>query len=133
MQPNNHRLATPTFGTIFGTRKLFSKKITHAGSLENTTLPACCIYHFTLQIHKSSAQNYQNAEDTAILYNIEAHKKLAAEVAASAKIFSISFYRTLEAVNPQLAATLFTFAATFCSIIIETQKRATKLSHHRHP
>ena len=55
-------------------------------------------------------------------------QKIAAEVAASAKFFSISIYRTLEAVNPQLAATLFTFAATFCSIIIETQKRATKLS-----
>ena len=58
---------------------------------------------------------------------------IAVEVAASAKFFSISVYRTLEAVNPQLAATLFTFAATFCSIIIETQKRATKLFSHRHP
>ena len=104
------------------------KKYTHAGSLVNTTLPACHIDYFTLQIYKSSAQNYQNAEDTAILYNIEEHKKIAAEVAASAKNISISVYRTLEAVNPQLAATLFTFAATFCSIIIETQKRATKLS-----
>ena len=111
----------------------FQKKHTHAGSIVNTTLPACCIYHFTLQNLQSSAQNYQNAEDTAILYNIVAQKKIAAEVAASAKIFSISVYRTLEAVNPQLAATLFTFAATFCSIIIETQKRATKLSPHRHP
>ena len=60
---------------FFGTRKLFSKKYTHAGRIVNTTLPACCIYHFTLQNLQSSAQNYQNAEDTAILYNIEAHKK----------------------------------------------------------
>ena len=52
----------------------------------------------------------------------EAHKKTAAEVAASAKIFSISVFRTLEAVNPQLAATLSTIAATFCSIIIEAGK-----------
>ena len=37
--------------------------------------------------------------------------------------FSISVYRTLESVNPQLAATLFTFAATFCSIIIEAGKQ----------
>ena len=55
------------FGTIFGTRKLFSKKYTHAGSLVNTTLPVCCIYNFTLHILQSSAQNYQNAEDTALL------------------------------------------------------------------
>ena len=52
-----------TFGTIFGTRKLFSKKYTHAGSLVNTTLPACHIYYFTLQILKSSAQNPFRAED----------------------------------------------------------------------
>ena len=57
-----------------------------------------------------------------ILYNIEAHKKTAAEVAANGKLFSISVYRTLEAVTPQLAATLFTFAATFC-IIIEAGKQ----------
>ena len=31
-----------TFGIIFGTRKLFSKKYTHAGSPVNTALPACC-------------------------------------------------------------------------------------------
>ena len=53
----------------------FQKKHTHAGSIVNTTLPAWCIYHFTLQNLQSSAQNYQNAEETAILYNIEAHKK----------------------------------------------------------
>ena len=63
---------------------------------------------------------------------IEAYT-IAVEVAANAKFFSISIYLTLEAVNPQLAATLFTFPATFCSIIIETQKRASKLSPHRHP
>ena len=27
-------------------KTFFSKKCTHAGSLVNTTLPACCIYHF---------------------------------------------------------------------------------------
>ena len=78
--------------------KTFFKTHTHAGSLVNTTLPACCIYHFTLQNLQSSylaqwartinrianrlvslnglerviasdfsAQNYQNAEDTALL------------------------------------------------------------------
>ena len=52
----------------------FRKKYPHAGSIVNTTLPACYIYHFTLQIHKSSAQNYQNAEDTALLYYIEAQQ-----------------------------------------------------------
>ena len=56
-----------TFGTIFVTRKLFSKKYTHAGNIVNTTLPACYIYHFTLQIHKSSAQNPFRAEDLAAL------------------------------------------------------------------
>ena len=54
---------TTTFGTIFGTRKLFSKKYTHAGSLINTTLPAYCMYHFTLQILQPSAQNPFRAED----------------------------------------------------------------------
>ena len=47
--------------------KTFFKKYTHAGSLVNTTLPACYIYHFTLQIYKSSAQNSFRAED---LYSI---------------------------------------------------------------
>ena len=98
----------------------FQKKYTHAGSLVNTTLPACYIYHFTLQIHKSSAQNYQNAEDTALLSYIEA-QKIAAELAASAKNICISIHRTSKALNPQIAATLSTIAATFCSIIIEGQ------------
>ena len=75
-----------TFGTTFGTRKLFSKKYSHAGSLINTTLPACYIYHFTLQIHKSSAQNYQNAEDTALLYYIEAQKN-SGRTSGKVKIF----------------------------------------------
>ena len=52
-----------SFVTIFGTRKLFSKKYTHAGSLVNTTFPACYIYPFTLQITQSSAQNPFRAED----------------------------------------------------------------------
>ena len=107
------------FGTIFGARKLFSKKYTHAGSIVNTTLPACYIYHFTLQIHKSSAQNYQNAEDTALLYYIEA-QKIAAELAAKSKYFLCSNHRTLEALKHKSAATLSIIAATFCSIIIET-------------
>ena len=48
----------------FGIRKHFSKKkYTHAGSLVNTTLPACCICHFTLQYLQSSAQNPFRAED----------------------------------------------------------------------
>ena len=51
------------FGTIFARRKLFSKKYTHAGSLVNTILPACCIYHFTLQNLQYSAQNPFRAED----------------------------------------------------------------------
>ena len=44
-------------------RKKITKKYTHAGSLVNTTLPVCCIYHFSLQNLQSSAQKYQNAED----------------------------------------------------------------------
>ena len=52
-----------TFGIIFGTRKLFSKKYTHAGSICNTDASACCIYHFTLHILQPSAQNPFRAED----------------------------------------------------------------------
>ena len=52
-------------------KNFFQKEYTHAGRMVNTTLPACHIYYFTLQIYKSSAQNYQNAEDTALLYYIE--------------------------------------------------------------
>ena len=63
-----------TFGTIFARRKLFSKKYTHAGSLVNTILPACCIYHFTLHILQSSAQNPFRAEDFCSII-IEAHHK----------------------------------------------------------
>jgi hypothetical protein len=47
----------------------------------------------------------------------------AAEVAAIAKNFSISIHRTLQAIKLKLAATLFTFAATFCSIIIEAHNK----------
>ena len=84
----------------------------------NTTLPACYIYHFTLQIHKSSAQNYQNAEDTALLYYIEA-QKIAAELAVKSKYFLCRYNRTFEAIISKSAAILPTIAATFCSIIIE--------------
>ena len=63
-----------TFGATFGTRKLFSKKYIHAGSPVNTTHPACCIYHFTLQILQSSAQNPFRAEDFCSII-IEAHYK----------------------------------------------------------
>ena len=31
-------------------KNFFQKKYTHARSLVNTTLPACYIYHFTLQM-----------------------------------------------------------------------------------
>ncbi len=86
----------------------------------NTTLSACYIYHFTLQIHKSSAQNYQNAEDTALLYYIEA-QKIAAEVAAIAKNIFISIYCTSQALKHKSAATLSIIAATFYTIIIETR------------
>ena len=44
-------------------KTFFKKKYTHAGSIVNTTLPACHIYYFTLQIYKSSAQNPFRAED----------------------------------------------------------------------
>ena len=51
------------FGAIFARRNFFQKKYTHAGGLVNTALPACYIYHFTLQILKPSAQNPFRAED----------------------------------------------------------------------
>ena len=55
------------FGTIFARRNFFAEKFTHAGNTINTGLPACCIYHFTVQFLYSSAQNRQNAENTAIV------------------------------------------------------------------
>ena len=76
------------------------------------------MYHLTLQILQPSAQNYQNAEDTALLYYIEAQKKIAAELAAKSKYFLCSNNRTLEAINSKSAAILPTIAATFCNIII---------------
>ena len=51
------------FGIPSEYENIFQKKYTHAGSLVNTTLPACCICHFTLQYLQSSAQKHQNAED----------------------------------------------------------------------
>ena len=69
-----------TFGTIFARRKLFSKKYTHAGSPVNTALLACCIYHFTLQMLKPSAQTPFRAEDTALLYIIERFLKRPREL-----------------------------------------------------
>ena len=62
---------------------------------------------------------------------MSSNNKQAAEVAATAKICLCNNNRALEALKHKSAATLFTFAATFCSIIIETQKRATKLSPQR--
>ena len=120
---------------IFLIAILFSKKHTHAGSKVNTTLPAWCVVYIPFHSPKSPifGTKLPKCRRYGITILYRGTQKTAAEVAASAKIFSISVYRTLEAVNPQLAATLFTFAATFCSIIIETQKRATKLSPHRHP
>ena len=50
----------------------FLKKYTHAGSIVNTTLPAFCIYYFTLQILQHSAQNPFRAEDFCSII-IEAH------------------------------------------------------------
>ena len=35
-------------------KTFFQKKYTHAGSLVNTILPVCCIYHFSLQNLQSS-------------------------------------------------------------------------------
>ena len=52
-----------TFGTIFGTQKLFSKKIHLCGSCCNTDASMCCMSHFTLHILQSSAQNPFRAED----------------------------------------------------------------------
>ena len=124
---NYGKLSAQLSAQLSAHENFFQKKYTHAGSLVNTTLPACCIYYFTLQNLQSSAQNYQNAEDTALLYYIEAHKKIAAEVAASAQFFSIRIYRTLEAVHSQSAATLSTITATFCSIIIEAGKQQIEL------
>ena len=62
------------FGTTFGTRKLFFKKIHSHGNYCNTDASACCIYHFTLQILQSSAQNPFRAEDFCSII-IEAHQK----------------------------------------------------------
>ena len=53
-------------------KRTFFKKYTHAGSLVDTILPACCIYHFTLQNLQSSAQNDYNAEDFCSII-IETH------------------------------------------------------------
>jgi hypothetical protein len=52
-----------------------------------------------------------------LLLILSSNNKQAAEVAAISKYFSGSNYRTLEAINPKSAATLFTIAATFCIII----------------
>ena len=56
-----------------------------------------------------SAQNYQNAEDTALIDYIEA-QKIAAELAASAKNICISIHRSSRAIKHKSAANLFTFA-----------------------
>ena len=48
-------------------------------------------------------------------------QKIAAELAAIAKNIFISNHRTSEALKHKSAATLSTFAATFCIIIIEAQ------------
>ena len=71
-------------------------------------------------ISPTFGKNYQNAEDTALLYYIEA-QKIAAELAAKSKYFLCSNHRTLEALKHKSAATLPNIAATFCSIIIETR------------
>ena len=63
-----------TFGTIFGARKLFFKKIHSRGNYCNTDASACCIYHFTLQNLQSSEQNPFRAEDFCSII-IETHQK----------------------------------------------------------
>jgi hypothetical protein len=98
----------------------FFQKIHPCGSAYNIATSACFIYHFPLKNLQSSAQNYQNAEDTTLLYYIEA-QKIAAELAAKSKYFLCSNHRTLEALKHKSAATLSIIAATFCSIIIETR------------
>jgi len=62
------------FGTIFGARKLFFKKIHSRGNSCNTDASAYCIYHFTLQNFQSSAQNPFRAEDFCSII-IETHQK----------------------------------------------------------
>ena len=59
-------------------------------------------------------------------------QKIAAEVAASAKNIFISIHRTSRAIKHKSAATLFTFAATFCSFIIETQILETQKPQKAH-
>ena len=65
-------------------------------------------------------------------YNILRRTKSAAKLAASSKKSS-STHRTLEASYHKSAATLFTFAATFCSIIIETRYIEVQPKAHRSP
>ena len=59
------------------------------------------------------------ASRTLLLLILSSNNKPAAELAAKSKYFLGNNYRTLEAINPKSAATLFTIAATFYSIIIE--------------
>ena len=59
-----------TFSTTFSTRKLFSKKYTHAETLVIQMLPHV-VYTIYQKNLKSSAQNFQNAENMALLYIIE--------------------------------------------------------------
>ena len=66
------------FGTIFGTRKLFSKKIHSCGNSCNTDASACCMSHFTLHILQSSAQNPFRAEDFCSII-IDAHQNWKTE------------------------------------------------------
>ena len=56
-----------------------------------------------------------------LLLILSSNNNQAAEVAAISKYFSGSNHRTSQALKSKLAATKFTFAATFCSIIIEGQ------------
>ena len=67
-------LSTQSSAQSSARENFFQKKYTHAGSLVNTAFPACCIYHFTLQILQSSAQNPFRAEDFCSII-IEAHHK----------------------------------------------------------
>ena len=68
-----------------------------------------------------------------LLLILSSNNKQAAKVAAKSKYFLGSNYRTSEAIKPKSAATLFTIAATFYSIIIEqifaTQTKPYKKIH----
>ena len=110
--------ASIIFGTTFGTRKLFSKKYTHAEVVIIQQLPYVIHTYFSFKIpnlrHKTTKM-----PKIRHYYNIWRHTKSAAELAASAKNIFISIHRSSRAIKHKSAAAKLTFAATFCSIIIQ--------------